>query len=146
MLTYKTFSISLSFLKSHAILTNDTFLKAFFSSHYINVHPEWKMPTYCLQSVSSNWHPVKPLAEDGGGEGFDKEGWIRLVTVRKEITNENQATVFKYCIPQLTVCFSLLSCKIFLLAQGKKKKKISGKTMSTEWVMHHYKMDFFLTY
>lgn len=37
------------------------------------------------------------------GEGFDKEGWIRLVTVRKEITNENQATVFKFCIPQLTL-------------------------------------------
>lgn len=128
MPAYKTFSISLSFLKSQAILTNDTFLKAFFSIQYLNVHSECKMPTYCLQSVSSNSHPVKPLAEGGGGEGFDKAGWIRLVTVREEITNENQATVFKHCIPQLTLSLFLPPLTKDFLAgsrQGKKKKKKS---------------------
>lgn len=140
MPTHKTFSISLSFLKSHAILTNDAFLKAFFSSQYINVHSEGEVPTYCLRSVSSDWHPGKPLAEGGGGQGFDKEDWIRLVTVRKERTNENRATVFKCCIPQLY----LPPLKYdFLAGSRQKTKKISVKTMSIEWVMHHYKMDFF---
>lgn len=81
------------------------------------------MPTYCLQSVPSKT-PCAALAVRGGGEGFDKEGWIRLVTVRKKITNENQATVFKYCIPQLTLFLPPLSEDFLAGSRGKNKKTV----------------------
>lgn len=42
------------------------------------------------------------LQEGAGREGFAGGSTIRLATVRDETTNENPATVFKCCVPQLT--------------------------------------------